>query len=115
MGPGPDRAHAAVLTAFARSLIRIKANQLCRKPGFRACDRDDIAQDLTVAVLKKAHLYDPARGAATTFAARVIESTARQILRDRGRIKRAPGFYARSLETGTTKVGGRHVPIRDVV
>ena len=113
--PTPD-AGAACLTAYARSLIRYKACQLCRRPGFSRSDAEDLAQDLTLALLRKAHLYDPARGASyDTFADRVIDSAARMILRARRQLKRAPGFAAQSLDTGTADVRGRHVPLADRV
>ena len=89
---------------------------MCRRPGFSPSDAEDLAQDLTAALLRKAHLYDPARGAAfDTFAGRVIVSAAKMILRDRRRLKRGAGFAAASLDTGTADVRGRHVPLADLV
>jgi len=54
-------------------------------------------QDLTVHVLRKAHLYDPARGSVNTFVVRVVDSAVALLIRDRKRIKRAAGFSACSL------------------
>jgi RNA polymerase sigma-70 factor, ECF subfamily len=88
----------AVLTAYARSLIKFKARQLCRKPGFSRSDEDDLEQELTMRLLSKAHLYDPARASTNTFADRVIRSGIAMMLRDRLRQKRATGFTAQSLE-----------------
>jgi RNA polymerase sigma-70 factor, ECF subfamily len=96
MGTGPAR--DAVLTAYAQSLIRFKAKQLSRKPGFSRSDEDDVAQELTAHLLARAHLFDPSRASANTFAARVIQSAIAMLLRDRRRLKRAAGFAAQSLE-----------------
>ena len=104
MGPGParpDRGGDARLSAYARSLIQLKARQLCQHPGFGFSDQPDLEQDLTLALLRKLHLYDPRRGASEdTFAARVIDSAAKMILRASLRAKRAPGRRGRSLDAG---------------
>ena len=96
-------AQDAVLTAYAQSLIKYKARQLTRRPGFTKSDQEDVEQDLTVHLLTQAHRFDPKRGSANTFAAHVIKSAAAMLLRDRGRRKRAAGFTALSLER--TQVG----------
>jgi DNA-directed RNA polymerase specialized sigma24 family protein len=123
MGPGPDRvaagpadadARPSPLSPYARSLIRHKAVRLCRHPGFTPSDRDDVAQDLALAVLAKAPLYDPARGASPdTFADRVVDSAAKMILRARRRQKRAAGYAAASLDRDATVVGRRPVPLAE--
>jgi len=96
-----------ILTKSAQSLIQIKARQLCDKHGFSRSDFKDLIQELTLRLLEKAHLYDPARGASRdTFADWVITSSVRMILRDRKRIKRAAGLTALSLDvTGTSQDG----------
>lgn len=97
---GASSPREAVLTAYARSLIQFKANQLCRKPGFSRSDQEDLEQEFTLYLLSKAHLYDPNRGAKIdTFADRVVTSAVRILLRDRRRLKRAAGFHTRSLDT----------------
>lgn len=96
MGSPPAR--DAVLTAYAQSLIKYKARQLSRKPGFSRSDEDDLAQELTARLLSKAHLFDPSRGSVNTFADRVLHSATAMILRERRRQKRAAGFAAQSLD-----------------
>ena len=96
MGVTPN--YDAVLTGYAQSLIRSKAKQLSRKPGFSRTDEDDITQELTMYLLERAHLFDPNRASANTFAERVIRSKVAMLLRDRRRQKRASGFAASSLE-----------------
>lgn len=117
MGPGPvppggRHAAADVLTPYVRSLIRHKARRLCPRPRFGPADREDVQQELTLALLRKAHLYDPSRGACIdTFADRVVTSAAGMIARHRKRLKRAAGLTAASLDGGTALVDGRPVPL----
>ncbi len=96
MGVTPNR--DAVLTAYAQSLIKFKARQLSRRPGFTRSDQEDLEQDLTAHLLTQAHHFDPARGSANTFAERVIKSAIAMMLRGRRRQKRAAGLAAQSLE-----------------
>jgi RNA polymerase sigma-70 factor (ECF subfamily) len=91
-------ARGAVVTAYARSLIRYKAQQLSRKRGYGPSDREDLEQELLLHLLERAHLYDPKRGAASTFADRVIQNAGRMILRHRRRQKRGAGRTPRSLD-----------------
>ncbi len=91
-------ARDAALSEYAQSLIRFKAKQLSRKPGFSRTDEDDVAQGLTVRLLERAHLFDPNRASVRTFAERVIRSAVAMLLRDRRRQNRAAGFVAQSLE-----------------
>lgn len=105
-----------LLTPSAQSLIQIKARQLCDKHGFSRSDFKDLTQELTLRLLEKAHLYDPARGASRdTFADRVITSSVRMILRDRKRFKRAAGFTAISLETSGAPDDGAQLTLRELV
>jgi RNA polymerase sigma-70 factor, ECF subfamily len=106
---------SAVLTAYAKSLIRFKARQLTRNAGYARSDREDLEQELVLQLLSKAHLYDASRASADTFADRVITSAIAMILRDRRRQKRAAGLTAKSLER--TRAGQEHgsVALRDVI
>lgn len=105
----------AVLTAYARSVIRFKAHQLSRKPGCSRSDEEDFAQELTACLLAQAHLFDPKRASVDTFADRVVNSAVAMILRSRRRQKRAAGFKAISLESTSAREGGKTVPLRDVL
>lgn len=114
MGPAPTP--GAVLTAYARIVIKSKARQLCRRSGFSRSDEDDLVQELTLRLLEKEHLYDPTRGATLdTFADRVITSAVKMILRDRRRLKRAAGFTAVSLESTTVIVDGKPVYLTEAI
>lgn len=102
---GTDPARVAALTAYAQSLIKTKARQLSRNPTLRGMDPDDIAQELVLVLLSRAHKYDPARGASRdTFADRVINSAIATLLRDQQRQKRAGN--ARTVSINQSKTGG---------
>lgn len=90
-----------ICTSYARTLIRIKARQLRRRPSFRELEQADIEQDLTLYLLSQAEHFDPARGALSTFIDRVVESGAAILARERKREKRLPaeGVEVESLAT----------------
>jgi len=79
-----------VFTTYARTLIRIKARQLRRRPSFRDAELADIEQDLALYLLSQAEHFDPTRGAVNTFIDRVVESGAAILARARKREKRLP-------------------------
>jgi RNA polymerase sigma factor (sigma-70 family) len=95
---GVHQVHAAITTSYVQTMIRVKARQLIRRPGFSPSDQPDVEQDLVAVVLKEAHLFDPARGTVHTFISRVVKSAAAMIVRDRGRLKRAPESRVLSLD-----------------
>jgi len=96
---GTHPVHQALTTDYVQTLIRTKARQVSRYWEFRRCDPDDIEQDLIAYVLKQAHHFDPARASVKTFIDRVIGSAIAMMLRDRGRLKRAAGLRAISLDS----------------
>jgi len=95
---GAEAVHTALGTVRVRRLLRVKARQLIRRPGFSSSDRQDIEQDLATHVLSKAHLYDPGRASVHTFIERVVDSAVAMMIRRRSRLKRAVGFSAESLD-----------------
>jgi hypothetical protein len=60
--------------SFASQLIRQKARQLVRHPGFSKSDRPDIEQELAIELVQKYDQFDPERARETTFIARVLET-----------------------------------------
>src|SRR5688500_17055020 len=97
MGPGPAR--DALLGARIRVGICIKSSRICRTPGFSKCDRRDVEQTLLLALLRKEHLYNLARGASPyTWACRLLDKECLMIVRDRHRLKRGGGSRTRSLD-----------------
>jgi len=79
-----------IVTEYARTLIRVKAKQIVRRPGFSRSDQPDIEQELLVHLLCQAKHFDPNRASLNTFVARVIDSAVAMLVRDRGRSKRNP-------------------------
>jgi len=74
--------------SFASQLIRQKARQLVRHPGFTKSDRPDIEQELAIELVQKFGQFDPDRARETTFVARVIENKAVSLVRARQAEKR---------------------------
>jgi len=74
--------------SFASQLIRQKARQLVRHPGFTKSDQPDIEQELAVELFQKYDQFDPDRARETTFIARVIEHKAVSLVRARQAEKR---------------------------
>jgi hypothetical protein len=79
-----------IVTEYARTLIRVKAKQLVRRPGFSRSDQSDVEQDLVVHLLCQAEHFDPARASLNTFIANVVDSAVAMLIRERGRVKRNP-------------------------
>jgi RNA polymerase sigma factor (sigma-70 family) len=88
----------AVLTPYSKNLISYLSRQIKPKRAFRRDSQQDLEQDLTTYLLSRAHLFDPSRGSANTFADRAIRSGIAMMLRDRLRQKRAPEIDNASLE-----------------
>ncbi len=80
------------LNEYARTLIRVKARQLVRRPEFSRADTEDIEQDLAIQIHLKIAQYDSNRSSLNTFLARVVDSSVAMMIRDRGRIKRGGGL-----------------------
>ena len=97
----------AVLTDYAKSLIRFKARQLARRSGFSRSDEEDLEQELWLALIDKADQFDPQRASLDTFIDRVVNTSIRMILRERRRQKRANGFRAASLSGTIAQKSGR--------
>lgn len=96
MGNAPDS--DAVLTPYSKNLISYLSRKLKPRRVFRRESQGDLEQELTAYVLSRAHLFDPSRGSANTFADRVIHSGIAMMIRDRRRQKRAPDLDNVSLE-----------------
>ncbi|HKQ49916.1 MAG TPA: sigma factor [Phycisphaerae bacterium] len=99
----------ADLPAYARSLIRIKAQKLVRRTGFSRSDEDDVRQELAARLIQQLPKFDPARAALNTFIARVVDSAVKMYLRDRGRQKRGEGRIVQSLDVAVGEDKGRPV------
>jgi len=71
------------LDEYAVRIIKRKAKQLVGHPGFAESDREDIEQELALHVWRKLPKSDPDRGSRHTFAARIIEKFAVDLIRSR--------------------------------
>jgi len=69
------------LLEYIDEIIRHKARQLARKPGFSPSDREDIEHELLIAILERWSAFDPSRASARTFVARIIENKAASLVR----------------------------------
>jgi hypothetical protein len=87
-----------ILTDYAKSVIAVKAFQLCQRVDFRSVDRCDLEQELWLAVCQKAHLYQADKASFDTFVDRVVNAAVARMLRDRKRKKRLGHLHSRSLE-----------------
>lgn len=101
-----------VYTEYARTLIRVKARQIVRRPGFSMSDTDDVEQDLFLQLLNQIQQFDPSRGSLNTFIARVVDSAVAMLVRERGRNKRAPATgVIQSLEVLVDQTDGPPSPL----
>ncbi len=94
-------------SSYVSRLIRHKARQLVRRPGFSRSDRSDIEQELAIELVQKFDQFDPERARETTFIARVIESKVVTLVRARHAEKRHFRRNGKSLnETVSDGDGG---------
>ena len=102
-----------VLSDYARTLIRVKARQLVRRPEFTVCEAEDLEQELTLRILVQLDRFDPTRSSINTFFARVVNSAVAMLIRERGRIKRngGEGVQIESLEKMVEKADGSPTPL----
>ena len=106
-----------IVTEYARTLIRVKAKQLVRRPGFCRSDQDDIEQDLALHLLSQAQHFDPDRASLNTFIDRVVNSAVAMLVRERGRIKRRPAgdVEVQSLEEKVEQPDGPPEPLARLI
>lgn len=95
--------------AYAARLIRFKARQLCRRPGFTPSDREDIEQELRADLLGRLPRFDASKAGLNTFIARVIERKTISIVRHRLAEKRTPDREECSLNDEVRDGDGRLV------
>ena len=99
----PDR---IVTDPFTRTLLKIKAAQLCRRSDFSRSDYDDLRQGMVLYLLEKAHLFDPDRGTLEAFVTNALNTWVKMELRFRGRLKRRGDHEALSLEGTAVEFNG---------
>ena len=88
----PDHVETIITEAEAA------AGRLQRKLGLPACDREDLAQDLLIDLLRRLPAYDPARGSLGAFAGLVLRNQSSRIAMRLRRERRVRGGPMLSLE-----------------
>ena len=83
--PSPD--HEQFLDQDTMRLVHRKARQLIGKFGFTSSDRDDLQQELVLALLERHEKFDPAKSHKLTFVFRVLNNKITEIVRHRNREK----------------------------
>jgi RNA polymerase sigma factor (sigma-70 family) len=79
------------------ALIRSKAAKLAKLARDPAIDRDDLVQQLLLALLERRPKYDPARGTPVGFGFQVVQNASVSLLRKLRAEKRAPRGVPESL------------------
>jgi len=87
-----------VSAPFTVTIICAKARQLCRRSDFSRSDYDDLRQDMRLYLIKKASLFDPARGNLEAFVTNALNTWVAMRLRYHNREKRRDSHNPISLE-----------------
>lgn len=104
-GPDPTDPYAA-------GLIRRKARELTRRPGFSAQECEDLEQELARRLLERRPDFDPACAKADAFTCLVITRAVIDLVRQRRAAKR-DDRAVRSLDAGRTEGTGPARPRDD--
>jgi RNA polymerase sigma-70 factor (ECF subfamily) len=91
----PDDIH--IITTEAEAAAR----RLRRRLGLPDCDREDLAQDLLIDLLRRLPAYDPARGSIGAFANIVLRNQSSRIAMRIMRERRAQGGGLLSLDAAS--------------
>ena len=94
-----------VLEPRTAALVRRAEWRIANRCSLGSSDRDDLRQDLYVAVLRRARQFDASRGAASTFVALVVDHHARDVMAHRFAGRRNPRRCA-SLSEDASAVAG---------
>jgi len=113
--PLPAHPTDVVTYPFTSELIRIKAHQLSRLPGFSKSDIDEYQQEMRIYLWRKSHLYDPARGRVEAFVTTALKSWIGMELRRRHRLKRWNGRPTLSIERSSVEYDGVPTPLLEVL
>lgn len=97
------------LNDYAARLIRFKARQLCRRPGFSRSDQEVIERDLRTDLDLRMPRFNPARAQLNTFIDRVIRRRIISLVRYRFADKRDPRREECSLNDPVLDADGRVV------
>lgn len=73
------------ISQYTRTLISVKVHQIIGRYGLISSDREDLEQELTLAVLEAANAWDSTRGSRNTFDNRIVNRKVATIIRYRSR------------------------------
>jgi RNA polymerase sigma-70 factor (ECF subfamily) len=97
-----------------RRLIRSKSAQLRRRSDFRRQDREDLEQELVVAVLRRLRRFEEKRLDPSLLLNRIVQQAVSKLIRDQG-TRRPPGGKLRSLSERINKNDAEVVRLADAV
>ncbi len=86
--------HVHIITSEAAAVAR----RLQRRLGLPVCEREDLAQDLLVDLLRRLPAYDPAKGGLGAFSGLILRNQASRIAMKIMRERRAAGGFTVSLD-----------------
>lgn len=90
---------------FAANLIRRKAQQLSRRPGFSRSDEDDLKQGMLLYLWTASRLFNPARGNIEAFIVTAVRSWMDMEVRRRRAEMRFTGVPDTSLDSTLVNCG----------
>ena len=73
------------ISEYTRTLITVKARQLVGHYGYKSCDREDLEQELVLAVLEAQSAWDASRASRNTFDNRIVNRKIATMIRHRRR------------------------------
>jgi DNA-directed RNA polymerase specialized sigma24 family protein len=101
---------------FAANLIRRKAQQLARRPGFSRSDEDDLKQGMLLYLWTASRLFNPARGNIEAFIVTAVRSWMDMEVRRRRAEMRFTGVPDTSLDSTLVNCGeGEFSALADLI
>jgi RNA polymerase sigma-70 factor (ECF subfamily) len=97
------------IDGYILRLVRFKARELVKTSSVPQSDRDDIAQDLLLDILRRLPRFDPGRSSRSAFIRRVIANRIATILAARRAQRRDPARCRESLNDEILDVDGTSV------
>lgn len=73
------------ISEYTSTLITVKARQLVGHYGYKCCDREDLEQELVLAVLETQSAWDASRASRNTFENRIVNRKIATMIRHRTR------------------------------
>ncbi|MCK4873631.1 MAG: hypothetical protein KAS72_12990 [Phycisphaerales bacterium] len=103
------------ISQYTRTLIAVKGHQLIGHYGFTRCDRDDLMQEFTIAVLEATGAWDETRGSRNTFDNRIVNRKIATLIRHRKRECRDYRRNGASLEEVSRDEDGTPISLGEML